>query len=253
MVMMSAEETMQAIDKARAIDYPDYIGYIKSQQCPTIEQLHKIQQHILDVSRYSIQPPTILTNEEYKMGSVADKQEERKTKLTYKNGEWMNVIQTTDTIESRNWEFDVPHRDMVCLKEIVGVLSRENPVAFVTYSVDDIKTRDITVKKREKVGIVDGTMTYRTIDKVKTIKERHKKVEHQVAYVHRSIIAKANIIAPDGIVEDALTTPFPGVYELRLIQDMTIQSVTEWVQNIKAAEWGVFADRENIRVVIPKI
>ena len=39
-----------------------------------------------------------------------------------------------DSIECRNWEFTVPHRDMVCPEEVSQYVTRENPVGIVCYN-----------------------------------------------------------------------------------------------------------------------
>lgn len=200
--------------------------------------------HYLDAIKYGLMVPNLAMNIgetnmallQANAGMISDKKIAKKLKEIKK-----------DSLETRNWEFEVPHSDVICYREILENLSRENPVAFVTQSVDTVVEREIKVKKKEKV--IDE---YKVVEKTKIIKEHKRKVVRQVAFIHESIINKAQVVHSQS-VDDALTTDFYGVFALNFTEGMTIQNVTEWVKNIKKAEWGAHADRETIHIVIPKI
>jgi len=226
---------------------PTTIQYLESIQAGKSyrTQMLQIEKHIIDSMRYALTAtkpqPMIIPKEDWNMVMKAP---QLKTRDEVKSGFY---VEEQNSLECRNWEFEVAHPECICYREILESISRDNPVAFVTHSVDVVTEREIKVKKRVKVED-----KFQVLETIKIVKETHKDIIGQVAFVHGSIIAKAELINPE-FIDNVLSTRYFGVFELRLTEGMTVQSVTQWVRNIKNAEWGVHADRESIRVVIPKI
>lgn len=159
----------------------------------------------------------------------------KKLKETISVLKWKEEDEVKELKGHRNWEFEVPHKNVVCQEEVTKYVTRENPLAFVTSSVTKYYDKEVKCKKGET-----------------KIVQCKKNVEVScIAYVHSSIMQKAIIIVMyrNELTFQALDNPTV----FKMSRNVDVKKVTQWVKDVKNAEWGDKAKREHVRVVVPKI
>ncbi|RLI65908.1 MAG: hypothetical protein DRO67_02025 [Candidatus Asgardarchaeum californiense] len=90
---------------------------------PEFMNIH-IEQHLLDSFRYQI-TPMLIDIKKYREEEV-DKVDNNGSTLTE-----LCVTELCSTEIPRNWEFEVPHPNIICIDEIDKYVTRTNPLVFI--------------------------------------------------------------------------------------------------------------------------